>query len=401
MNRWVYITISLLGSVLFLAELLIAGEAQLAFTILFGTATLLLTIFLVSEIRYYNRHNALLASFQFLLWPTLFLLFGNIVAPLGMNGSLIQFWMASINAISTMTSLVLLFPIYFLLTRYSKYYDRRYPGFVIRQTSYGPTALPLSFHLSTVILILASGSVFGYIDFMGLVFVVSSLALIVVKKILPIFRRDRVLRTRERRSFLNTFLSGPTSDRYRSTRRRPGGSLLPSSSSSERRDTANETSRPSGRTVTTRPASGIRSVGTSPSQGYRSVGTGSSRRNNAASSSRSTNKRAHAKVADPVEVVATRKARNVPDSKLKHFLPNGHAEKEDLKCMVCYEEFKTNSKGNVVICPLCKFPAHEHEFRSWLTQSDNCPRCNKEVRRLFSSSNTISASQYAKLIKKI
>ena len=64
----------------------------------------------------------------------------------------------------------------------------------------------------------------------------------------------------------------------------------------------------------------------------------------------------------------------------KRYIPNGSVKKEDLKCMVCYQEFAKDPKSIVILCPECKYPAHELELHQWLNQSSKCPRCAKNIK---------------------
>ena len=71
--------------------------------------------------------------------------------------------------------------------------------------------------------------------------------------------------------------------------------------------------------------------------------------------------------------------------------------------MICYDSFNSSSNDNVIVCPNCKFPAHERELRAWLNQAERCPRCNKEIISMgaLKSSSIMSVNQYVKIIDKI
>ncbi|RMG30731.1 MAG: hypothetical protein D6732_15825 [Methanobacteriota archaeon] len=81
-----------------------------------------------------------------------------------------------------------------------------------------------------------------------------------------------------------------------------------------------------------------------------------------------------------------------------NLMPTGHVRKEDLACTICYEPIRP-SDGKIVLCPHCKFPAHEQELKEWRRESNLCPRCSKPVSRL-STKLKLDASQYSRQVLK-
>lgn len=54
----------------------------------------------------------------------------------------------------------------------------------------------------------------------------------------------------------------------------------------------------------------------------------------------------------------------------------GILSKEDFMCIFCFELPNSSDKGGIVLCPHCRYPAHYHEFKEWVRNSNLCSRCD-------------------------
>jgi len=411
MNRVVYGSVAVAGIVFSVLEFLSADNPELGYSLILATIFMLGLIYLGSEWRYYRRHNALLASIQFLVVPGIMLLAGNYLAPRSYQSGIINFQIRifhEIYATSSLVSLVLLLPIVMILGLTARYYDGRYPGFVIRRRQFGPLAFPLMIHLLITSGIIGLSVLVGYVDFLGLVFLVLTVVQFIQKLIIPVFNSGSDQDwERDRRGFLSSVLGNSRSRNQRRQISSGSSRSNPASRSDTPTRSASRSNRRHSREVSTTPTGGYREVPTrSRSSGNgtpRPTSTNSSRSSSRSSSSPSTGRRSSvAEVDHGIEAVTPSRAKKVKQSKLKDYLPKGNYDHTDLKCMVCYEDFSEKSRKNIVVCPSCKFPAHEVEFKSWLNTSPRCPRCNKEVknnRKL--NSGTVPEYQYAKFIRKL
>ena len=407
MRREIYLAIALIGTVFTILYAATSGNEQMAVTSVLITLHVIAYLYLWDEWRYYRSHNAILASFQFIAIPIVLLVVGNIMAPLGFRQGLLSFSLSTFGGIfatSSLASFILLVPIVSILRLTARYYDDRYSGFVIRNKRYGSLKFPLLIHIISVVLVILSSNLADRYDVFGFAYIVASIFQWLQKLIYPTisdriadarYRRD--MEQRERRGYMSSILSNTPS------RSRRGGTSGSSSNGNNPRVTSSNAS------TTTSPRSNRRrSISTTPSSGYREIPTRSRNAREIPANSRNSRTARRqptnsvAEVDHGMEVNQTTKTKKVKSSKLKEFLPSGHFDASDLKCIVCYDAFSVNSTQNIVICPECKFPGHESEFMAWLNTSPRCPRCNKEINnRGKLRSKTVSESQYAKFIQKI
>ncbi len=72
---------------------------------------------------------------------------------------------------------------------------------------------------------------------------------------------------------------------------------------------------------------------------------------------------------------------------------------EDFKCIFCFQLPQNDNRG-VILCPICRHPAHADEFTNWLDNSNICSRCGAEIPfRFRERPEIISARDYVEVIK--
>lgn len=379
MNNNIYFSIAIVGLIISILEYFVADNRPMAYSFILLTLTVILGIYLISEWRYYRSHNAVLASSQFLLIPAGMIITGNILAPKAVDGPILNFNFTfldvHINSVSTITSIFIIFPAIVFGKLIVKYYKKEYSGFVIQHQIYSPIKIPLLIHSLLLLSIIYSRTLIHIIDFIAMVFLVWSILAVIFRLVVPSWQnRRREFTPQERRRFVNAITAIPPQITRRGLENRPRSDDIPS-----------------------RPRSGMRTVGVRPSSGYREIVTRSSRDQNLGSGGQP---RAETmRIDDGITIHSHRKpVKKIPPNKINKYLPNGHFRKDDLRCMVCYQEFSGTPNYNVSICSYCKFPAHEVEFSKWLASSDRCPRCNKMI---GNSILHISEKQYVRLISKL
>ena len=89
--------------------------------------------------------------------------------------------------------------------------------------------------------------------------------------------------------------------------------------------------------------------------------------------------------------------------KVKKFAPKvGRVNIEDFKCIFCFKlpELPADKGRAIVLCPICKHPAHLDEFRDWLKRSKRCSRCDAPIPLAFRRKTTVIPIKfYVKVIK--
>ncbi len=72
---------------------------------------------------------------------------------------------------------------------------------------------------------------------------------------------------------------------------------------------------------------------------------------------------------------------------------------EDFKCIFCFQ-LPSDDKRGVILCPVCRHPAHADEFTNWLDHSNLCSRCGAEIPfRFRERPEIIPARDYVEVIK--
>ena len=131
-------------------------------------------------------------------------------------------------------------------------------------------------------------------------------------------------------------------------------------------------------------------VGTSSTTSRRSSSqTSRSRQTSSLARTRTTQsasraRRGSAKIDPGIEITTRKKTRKITKTTktkttVRDFFPNGKASKDEVKCIICFMDFQKKETRRVILCPHCKYPAHEDEFRSWYQTSKFCARCNKPI----------------------
>ena len=82
--------------------------------------------------------------------------------------------------------------------------------------------------------------------------------------------------------------------------------------------------------------------------------------------------------------------------KIKEYVPiANNLTKDDFRCIFCYE-LPNKNKDTVVICPNCRKPAHQNEYRQWANTSRICSYCNKDIK---GTPKQISGKKYSQVVK--
>jgi hypothetical protein len=63
----------------------------------------------------------------------------------------------------------------------------------------------------------------------------------------------------------------------------------------------------------------------------------------------------------------------------KHKPKAGILSLEDFKCIFCFNLPQINDRRGIILCPNCKHPAHEDEFKNWMKNSILCSRCSATI----------------------
>jgi len=91
--------------------------------------------------------------------------------------------------------------------------------------------------------------------------------------------------------------------------------------------------------------------------------------------------------------------------KLATLVPKaGALAMEDFKCIFCFElpKLPKDEKRGIILCPICKHPAHADEFKDWLRNSTLCSRCDSQLpARFVRSPEIIPTKVYLKAIEAI
>jgi hypothetical protein len=342
-NFKTYLAIGIVGLVVGILYVIIQSETPIMLTIFFITLYVIVALRYLLERRHYKKHKAILASSQFLLLPFIILLMGNYITSFAATYEIFLI-SSSGNAVEiffNLISLSLIVPVIILTMHFNNYYSGKWPAIAIRRKVRKRRIIPLIIHGVFVFTILLGFFINGKIDLVSLIFTITYLVFIF-------------------RYFIFVGL-------IKSERR----TVIMSSSSPSRQSSRTRTSSTTSRR--------------SSSQTSRSRQISSPTRTRTAQSA-SRARRSSAKIAPGIEITArkkTRKSTKTTKTKTKttarDFFPNGKASKEEVKCIICFMDFNKKETRKVILCPHCKYPAHEDEFRSWYQNSKYCARCNKPI----------------------
>ncbi len=344
-NVKTYLAIAIVGCVVGILYLAIQRNLPVALIFFYVTLYVVATLRYFLERRHYKKHKAVSASTQFLLLPFSILLMGNYISPLENNPRIfiISIDLAGGDTIGIFFNLIsvsLLFPVIILSLNFKNYFSGKWPAMAVNRKIRRGRTIPFLLNTVFVSILLLGFFINWQMDFLSLIFV-----LIYIIMFFRYFIFASTIESRRQVSRTTT---------TRSTRR------TPSRAAATRQQTR------SSRTSSARAASSRSS--------QRSRSTQTRRRPTTASAS--------ARV-DPGRDVTTarRTATRSAAGKLKDkdIFPAGVPSKDDLKCIICYMDFKKNDSRRIVLCPHCRYPAHEDEFMSWYQRSRLCARCNKPI----------------------
>ena len=340
-NIKTYLAIGIIGGMVGILYLIIQKELPMTLIFFYITLYIIATLRYLLERRHYRKHKAVTASTQFLLLPFSVLLMGNYISPVA---NFVEIFIINIDTTGgdtvrfyfNLVSVSMIVPLIVLTVRFNKYFSGKWPAMAVNRKIRKGRAIPFLLFTLFVLLQLLGFFINLRMDFVSFFFALIYVALFVGYFIVTPIQKARQPAAR------------PTST---STRRTPS------------RTTASSTTR---RSTTTRSTS--RSTVSA---------TSASRRRAATTTPRATS----AKIAPGKDITTTKKVTRTTTVRktTKNIFPVGKATKEDLKCIICYMDFKKNESRKIILCPHCKYPAHADEFFNWFQQSKLCARCNKPI----------------------
>lgn len=343
-NIRTYIAITIVGCMVGFLYLAIQRNVAIALIFFYVTLYLVATLRYFLERRHYKKHKAVTASTQFLLLPFSILLMGNYISPLENDPSIFIINIIaggdSAGIFCNLISVSLLFPVMILSLNFKNYFSGKWPAMAVNRKVRRGRAIPFLLNTAFVALLLLGFFINWKIDFLSLVFVLIYIIMFLRYFIFAsrIESRRQVTRTTTRRTTRGaTSRSTASRQQARSTR---AGSARSTPSRSGQRSRSTQTRR--------RPTTTTASARVDPGRDI------------------TTTRR-----------TATRSAAG--KLKDKDIFPAGMPSKADLKCIICYMEFRKSDKRRVVLCPHCRYPAHEDEFMRWYQKSRLCARCNKPI----------------------
>ncbi|MFW9852022.1 MAG: hypothetical protein ACFFDS_03715 [Candidatus Thorarchaeota archaeon] len=329
-NIKVYASIAIVGSMVGILFLAIQKDLPVALIFFYVTLYIVVTMRYVLERRHYKKHKAALASSQFLLLPFSILLMGNYISPVAANPRifLINIDLAggdSLRIYFNIISLSMIIPLIVLSLHFNNFYSGRWPAMAINRKIKRKKIIPILFFTLFVFLLLIGFFINLTIDFVSLIFVLIYIIL----------------------SINHLIISPVRSERARAIQRAP---------TSTTRRTAS----------TTRQVRSVRSSSTTATRTTRTAQRSS----------------VHATIDPGIDVRTTRKTTvKAKSTKItdKNIFPVGKVSSSELKCIICYMDFDKRDTRRVVLCPHCRYPAHEDEFLNWFKTSKLCARCNKPI----------------------
>ncbi len=328
LNNWkTYLAIAIIGSTIGTLYAIIQRDRPVTLTIFFITLYFIVALKYILERQHYKKHNAILASSQFLILPFSVMLMGNYISP--------EAWAAEIFATTTnlsgggtiefffnLISISLLIPSIIFLIFFSNFYSGKWPGMAINRKIKRGRTLPFLFHSLIVLTFLIGFFINGQIDFVCFIFV--------ILYIVYIFRY-----------FVYVAINKSRREVKVTTRRASTRTASSRASSSQRRGDVSVSSRNRQRSVSTR-----------------------------------------ARVDPGIDVTTTRrrtKTTKTITTVSKSMFPIGTPKKEEMQCIICYMDFDKKDTRKIILCPNCKYPAHEDEFLNWFQKSRLCARCNQPI----------------------
>ncbi len=399
-ERNVYISIFIAGTVFAVLTMLTDHGLETALTIGYFTILAVLGIKLIDEWLYYRQYRAPPASATFLLLLTSLALLGSLIsaiATLGDSPLLQTFFLEStLDLISfgnyflflNLFGLIFVLPFYILLLLLlRRYYSGRYSGIFIARKRY-PIAAVIIFNAILFLLLGFFWTQTREVEISSLVFFIASSLILIQHYVFPVVIVSlRPVRSRPSRTS------------------RPSSRGLSRTTSRERRPTLSQrTSARRSSPTTTRRSSTTPTQRRSPTTAQRSPSSASRRPSLTTSrgsvSSPQRRSQGDINVVPGMAIEQSRPSRRVKQLSpaiIERITPVGrHLTQDDFRCIFCYE-FPTESNRKVVICPHCRYPAHELEFRKWKEVSKFCSRCNKPI--TDEKMIRVSGNSYKRIIK--
>lgn len=398
-----YVGIAILGGVLATLYATVAEDLETAYLIIFNTVYVICTLRFLLEWKYYRSHNAILASSQFLLLPFIILVSGLFLQPRIGLGS----WAAlslSLGHLSTIIvlnplSIALGVPILILMRLFSYYHSKRWLGFAIRRRLFKSRTVPIGLHILFVAVVGGMGQYLGLFDVTAIIFGANFLFLVIKYSIQPLLNKRRSRLQSRQGGYLDDFLSNPQQVRRYSSRSNSAPPVAEEARPARRRGNIPLVSRNGQREISTnyKNARSISARGKSHREISPTSTQSRTKPKTTKAKSKSTSSRTSVAQVDTGKELRTMSAKGARIVNTDPLLPSGNISKEDLACIICYDEF-TGKDGNVVLCKFCKYPAHEGEFIAWMQNSTLCPRCSKEIPHAYIANPTyrLSTKEYLK-----
>lgn len=307
-------------------------------TIFFITLYVVVALRFFLERRHYKKHKTILASTQFLILPFCIMLMGNYISPIAAAYEIFSIDIdlsggSSIHSPFNLISISLIFPVIVLSLYFRNFYSGKWPAIAVNRKVRRGRKIPFLINTTYVAILLVGFFINWQIDFVGFIFVIVYFIFIFRYFIIAFaIRSDQQAQVTSSRSASKT-----------------------------RSRTTASTTRSSQRSVSTR-----------------------SRRPTASASSASKASRSSsARIAPGIDVRATRSTTTKKTSKIttvsKKIFPIGTPKKEEMQCIICYMDFDKKDRRRIILCPHCRYPAHEDEFMSWFKTSRLCARCNQTI----------------------
>ena len=239
---------------------------------------------------------------------------------------------SSIYSPFNLISISLIFPVIVLSLYFRNFYSGKWPAIAVNRKVRRGRKIPFLIHTIYIAILLIGFFINWQIDFVGFIFVIFYFIFIFRYFIIAFAVRS-------------SQQAQVTSSRSASTARRS-------------------------RTTTSTPRSSQRSASTR------------SRRPTASTSS-AASRSSSARIDPGIEVRSTRSTTTRKTSKTKtitkKIFPIGTPKKEEMQCIICYMDFDKKDRRRIILCPHCRYPAHEDEFMSWFKTSRLCARCNQTI----------------------
>jgi hypothetical protein len=345
-NIKTYLAIAIIGGMVGILYLIIQRDISMTLIFFYITLYIIVSLRYLLERRHYKKHKAVTASTQFLILPFSILLMGNYISPVA---NFVEIFIINIDSVGgetvrfyfNLVSITMIIPLIVLSVLFNNYFSGKWPAMAVNRKIRKGKVIPFLLFTLFVLLQLLGFFINLRMDFVSLFFALVYITLFVGYFIVSPLQKSRQ----------------PVVQRAPSSSPRRTPSRASTSSSTQRSSRASSsTRRPSRSTVSASSASRRRAATTVP---------------------RSTS----AKIDPGKDISATKKVTRSTTVRrgTKNIFPVGKASKDDLKCIICYMDFKKSETRKVILCPHCKYPAHADEFFSWFQQSKLCARCNKLI----------------------